>query len=202
MTIVFDLDETLISTSYRQYKVLCDIFPEINFPGFKDYESKRIRESSSNYQWVRNYIKNIDKEQYIELYTKCIEKYEYLRYDTLKVDLNLLKDLVTNNQHNLILVSLRNSKANGFAQLNDFELIEYFSEIHFVKHNSTKNPKVDLIKSLKNNYNIVLYLGDSLIDKEAARLNNIPFIPVSSSIHNTFDKANDINYCIKEIINE
>ena len=134
MAIVFDLDETLISTSYRQYKVLCDIFLHDNLPTFHHYENERESQSISNYQWVCGSIKNLDKKKYLELYTHTIESSNYLKHDTLKVDLNLLNTLITQKKKKLILISLRNNQKNSLNQLKNLKLFSYFSEIYFVNH--------------------------------------------------------------------
>lgn len=203
MAIVFDLDETLISTSYRQYKVLCDLFLDCKFPKYNDYELQRFKESISNYKWASNYVEHLNREKYIALYTQIIENPEYLKYDTLKVDLNLIEKLIKYQKKNLLLVSLRKNEKIGLDQLKKLKLFPYFSEIHFVKHKETENPKVEIIRKLKSKYNIEGYLGDSLIDFEAAHLNNITFFPTQSAIHNTFkEKAKDVNHWINKMINE
>ena len=203
MAIVFDLDETLITTSYRQYKVLCDLFPELNSSNYDDYKIQRFKDSLSNFKWINKYINNLSQESYISRFTSVIENPEYLSHDTLKIDLKLFEKLVNQKKKQLILVSLRKNQKNGFNQLKKLKLFPYFSEIHFLKHTNLANPKVDLIRKLKVKYNIEGYIGDSLIDFEASDLNNIPFYPVHSEIHNTFEeKAKDVNQWIKKIINE
>ena len=203
MAIVFDLDETLISTSYRQYNVLCDVFPNLNFSNYNDYEIERFKKSLSNYKWVSNYIHELSRENYIGRYTPIIENPEYLKFDTLKVDLNLFKNLVHQQKKKLILVSLRNNEKNGLDQLKNLKLFPYFSEIHFLKHTKLANPKIDLIRKLKSKYNIEGYIGDSSIDCEAADINNVPFFPAHSTIHNTFEeKSKDVNHWINKIIDE
>lgn len=203
MAIVFDLDETLISTSYRQYRVLCALFPDLKLSNYNDYEILRFKKSLSNYKWVSKYIKELSRELYIGLYTPIIENPKYLKHDSLKVDLNLLEKLVYHEKKKLILVSLRKNEKNGLDQLKNLKLFPYFSEIHFVKHNELVNPKVDVIRKLKSKYNIEGYIGDSFIDFEAAEINNVPFLPVHSTIHNTFgEKGKDVNHWINKIINE
>lgn len=203
MAIVFDLDETLISTSFRQYKVICDMFPDVNFSDYNDYEMERFQKSLSNYKWLSNYIKDLTKENYIGRYTRVIENPEYLKYDTLKVELNLFQNLVHLRKKKLILVSLRKNAKNGLDQLKHLKLFPYFSEIYFLNHTERTNPKIDLIRKLKSKYKIEGYIGDSSIDFEASDINNVPFFPVHSTIHNTFEeKAKDVNHWINRIINE
>lgn len=203
MAIAFDLDETLIKTSYRQYVVLCDLFPELNCFNYNNYENQRFKNSLSNFQWVNNYINDLSQEQYISRFTSIIENPEYLKHDVLKVDLKLLEKLVNQEKKELILVSLRKNEKNGINQLKKLKLFPYFSEIHFVKHTGITNPKVDLIRKLKGKYNIEGYVGDGFIDFEAADLNSIPFFPVHNKIHNTFkEKAKDVNHWINKILNE
>lgn len=203
MAIVFDLDETLISTSHRQYKVLCEVFTDLNHSNYNDYEIERFKKSLSNYKWLTNHIKDLSRENYIDRFAPIIEDPEYLKYDTLKVDLNLFQNLVYQQKKKLILVSLRKNEKNGLDQLKNLKLFPYFREIHFLKHTELVNPKIDVIRKLKSKYNIEGYIGDNTIDFEAANINNVPFFPVHSTIHNTFkEKAKDVNYWINKIINE
>jgi phosphoglycolate phosphatase-like HAD superfamily hydrolase len=200
MDIIFDLDETLISTALRQYKIVSELITKNICPPFETYENERKKQSLTNFQWLNNY-KKIDQKSYLEHYLSKIETNEYLQFDSIKVDLNLLEDLKIQNR-NLFLVSMRSNEKESVKQLCKLGLENYFKEIHFLNHQHDKeNPKFEIVKKIKNNNRISYYIGDSEIDKKAAINNGIFFLPVTSSIHNNFSNENKgINYWIKKII--
>jgi hypothetical protein len=102
MNLIFDLDETLISTALRQYKIVSELITKNICPPIEIYENERKKQSLTNFQWLNNY-KKIDQKQYLEHYLSKIETNEYLQFDSIKVDLNLLDELKTRN-YNLFLV--------------------------------------------------------------------------------------------------
>ncbi|MCF8410856.1 MAG: HAD family hydrolase [Crocinitomicaceae bacterium] len=200
MDIIFDLDETLISTALRQYKIVSELIANNNYPSIETYENERKKQSLTNFQWLNNY-KKVDQKSYLDHYISKIEIKEYLQFDSIKVDLTLLEELKIQNR-NLFLVSMRSNEKNSMKQLSKLGLENHFKEIHFLKHQHDKeNPKFEIVKKLKSNNCISYYLGDSEIDKKAAKGNGIFFLPVTSAIHNNFSNENkEINYWIKKII--
>lgn len=200
MNIIFDLDETLISTSLRQYKIVSELIRENICPSFDTYEKERKFQSLSNFEWLNKYEK-IERKIYIDYYLTKIESKEYLQFDTIKVDTKLLNALKLNN-YQLFLVSLRMNEYESTKQLKKLGLDTYFKQIYFINHELNKeNPKFEIVKKLRNKYTISYYLGDSNVDEKAAKSNGVIFLPVESSIHNSFEnERKEINYWLQKII--
>jgi phosphoglycolate phosphatase-like HAD superfamily hydrolase len=199
MNIIFDLDETLISTSLRQYKIVSELIRDNKCPSFASYEKERKSQSLTNFQWLKKYQK-IDQKFYLDYYLNKIETKEYLQYDTLKVDIKLLDALKLSN-HKLFLISMRQNKYESIQQMKYLGLETYFQQIHFINHRlNEENPKFEVVQTIRNNHSISYFIGDNKLDEKAAISNGIIFLPVESSIHNCFDKRKkDINYWLKKI---
>ncbi len=186
MTIILDLDETLLSTSLRQFKVIEAYFHmhETHLKhSYQEYLTIRKNEQISNIEWLsRYYTKSIDFESVKQFYLANIESPNFLIFDSLIVNLTLMKDLKNLSPNlNFILVSLRSNKENSTIQLRNIGLHSYLDEIHFLKHRAT-NPKINLVKNLTSKHVIDLYIGDSIIDFDAAYASGIKFIPVCTGI--------------------
>ncbi|MEY4573392.1 MAG: hypothetical protein RLZ10_2682 [Bacteroidota bacterium] len=181
-TILLDLDETLITTLFRQYSVIKTFFDQFKFDiaNFDEYITFRKTNICSNQIFVNQFI----NDQYIlgefrKFYLENIEEETFLEKDKLIVDLNLLKSI--SKYYNLILVSLRSNKINSSNQLKQIELLNLFTEVHFSKHEKI-NSKIDVVLILKKKHSILSFVGDSKTDYEAALVNEIEFIGVETGL--------------------
>jgi len=166
-TIFFDLDDTLIDTSERHYKVYTDI---LDFYGIHNTLSKEeFWEQKRNGKKTAKILpKNSSKkfiQKFINEWLIRIEEKRYLEYDILLPEsMNILS--ILGDKADLILVTLRNNKENLLWELNNFGLADYFKEILIDSPLKVKN-KTLLIKDYieKNSINgSFIFVGDSEVD--------------------------------------
>ena len=171
-TMFFDLDDTLIDTTERQYRVYKDILYSY---GIQNILSKNefwnIKRSGK--KAVELLPKNFS-EEFIQKFTdewlKRIENKNYLKYDNLLPEsLGVLS--VLKNKTDLILVTLRNNRENLLWELNNLGLVNYFKEILVGSPVKLKN-KTTLVKAyiernLKENKFIIV--GDTEADISAGK---------------------------------
>jgi phosphoglycolate phosphatase-like HAD superfamily hydrolase len=207
--IVFDLDETLISTSFRQYKVVSEFLRNQlsveEIISFDDYLQKRKLHRLSNWEIVRLFLNNDRyKTEYFSYVSSVIETPFYLSYDKLIVSLDAMEHFNKHFGLHLILVSLRNNIENSRSQLMNLGLFQFFKEIYFVPH-SFDNPKTKILESLKSTYDLVGFVGDSEIDSKAADDSSVNFFNVETGIYpnqSTHKKFIDVNFFFKKIISD
>lgn len=181
-TILLDLDETLINTLFRQYSVLkafCDT-KKIEISNFENYIQFRKTNQCSNSQYIEPYLHlNGLLEEFRRFYVTYIESVEFLKLDSLIVDLDLLKKV--SNQFNLVILSLRSNEINSTNQLAQLGLLPYFSNVYFLKH-AEKNPKTAFISQMTENLTIHSFAGDSEGDYLASKENDVPFIGLETGL--------------------
>jgi phosphoglycolate phosphatase len=184
-TIIFDFDGTLLDSRFRHEVVLREIIvseygskEKLNIDDYVLYKS-----AGNNTVNYLTKIHNISQEDAVNIakeWQNRIENKEYLQYDVLYFDtietLNFLK-----RKYSLVLLSARQSRESLIQQLKDSEIIEYFVKIGCV------NPKKALIEKevfLQGCRNIILSIGDTEVDYNAAKLNNIMFYPLNRGFRN------------------
>lgn len=204
--IILDLDDTLLSTHYRQYCCINDYLVGIglSFIDFEKYFQLRRSNNLSNSNLLKSLHIDPDWEKFNLYYQQNIEAEKYLALDTLIAEKQLLTQ-VKKKDFKLILLSLRSNPTNSQKQLQDSGLAEYFDEIHFVQHGLHDNPKLPILKHLSQTYNIITFCGDSASDYEAAEQLNINFAQVKTSLYQLpgFEKATqftDINQYFLSIL--
>ncbi len=79
-------------------------------------------------------------------------------------------------------MSLRTNEQNSRKQIEQLGLFPVIDKAIFLKHNKMENPKIEVLSKLKEKYNIVCFIGDSLTDFNAANDTNVPFIKVNTNI--------------------
>lgn len=204
--IILDLDDTLLSTHYRQYCCINDYLANIglSFVDFEKYFQLRRSDNLSNSNLLKSLHIDPDWEKFKLYYQQNIESEKYLALDTLIVEKQLLAEAKKKN-FKLILLSLRSNQSNSLKQLQNSGLADYFDEIHFVQHELHNNPKLALLKQLSQSYNIIAFCGDSVSDYEAAEQLNINFVQVKTSLYQLpgFEKVTqftDINQYFLSIL--
>ncbi|MDM1547551.1 MULTISPECIES: HAD family hydrolase [Empedobacter] len=189
-TIVLDFDDTLIDTKQRQYQVIKTFFNsyQIEISDFENYLKYRILNKASNTDFASQYLNNeIQLEDYKNYFKTRIESDDFLKYDQLIVEVELLKKISLN--YKLVLLSLRTHYNQGEKQLSQLGLKEYFSEIYFLKHHEI-NPKTDILINLKQKFYPVTFIGDTISDYEAANKSEVDFYGVNTGL---FSLSNNIN---------
>jgi phosphoglycolate phosphatase-like HAD superfamily hydrolase len=182
--IILDLDDTLISTHYRQYCCINDFLTTNgkSFISFGDYIQQRRLHNLSNINLLKVLNIDLDWKSFNAIYLENIESKRYLTLDELIVEKAFLA-LAVQQGFKLVLLSLRNNPANSENQLQNLGIAGFFNEIIFEKHNDAQNPKIFHLKQLSNQFNIVAFCGDSKPDYDAAKQLNINFVQVKTSLY-------------------
>jgi phosphoglycolate phosphatase-like HAD superfamily hydrolase len=182
--IIIDLDETLISTLKRQYEVI-KLFFKLNLitfeVSFEQYLTIRKINNFSNFEFFKKF--NVDKTKeklFKSFYMSNIENINFLKLDSLIVDIELLKEFKESNSIKLALLSLRNNEVNSLKQLDLFGLKSLIDYVYFIKHDQEQNPKIKILNQLKEKLTISCFIGDALGDYEAAISSEITFIKVDT----------------------
>lgn len=187
------MDDTLLSTHYRQYSCINDylISKKIKFIPFEEYFQLRRNKNLSNTTLLRSLHLNLNWQHFNAHYLQNIETEKYLTLDELIVEKNLLRRLAEKD-FTLILLSLRSNAQQASLQMQKLGIGSFFKESYFLNHSNTTNPKTEVLKSLLKKYKIHCFCGDSNADYEAAEKLNINFVQVQTSLYQLPHFANAV----------
>jgi phosphoglycolate phosphatase-like HAD superfamily hydrolase len=182
--IILDLDDTLISTHYRQYCCINDYLTSEGkqFIAFEDYLQMRRSNNVSNTNLLKTLHIDLDWEAFRSYYLNNIESENYLALDELIVEKHFLAE-AGQKDLKLVLLSLRSNHANSQKQIQHLGIAGFFAGIYFEKHDEDNNPKLNRLQQLNSNFDIVACCGDSVSDYEAALQLNINFVQVKTSLY-------------------
>lgn len=175
-TLLFDLDDTLIDTNYRQFSVIRDIIIELGGyfnTSYNSYLDFRKDNNISNKKFVEYNYPIIPMQVFAKKFYNLIEEEKYLLLDNLLVNKEKLHSLSL--KYKLILLSLRQHKSRGLNQLEKLGIDVFFEKIHFIPHED-QFVKAKFISSM--GLKIEYFVGDSDIDRIAADHNSIPFLQI------------------------
>lgn len=183
--IFFDLDETLINTSYRQYSVIKDFLnsKQLSPSTYEEYLDVRKNKEMSNGKYFKLFTPSEELySAFKNFYLDKIESEFYLNFDQLIVDRSNLQSLVDRG-YSMYLLSLRSNEVASRDQLKKLEIFNYFKSVYFTSH-SLINPKIQFLKDWRENHEkIDLFIGDSYIDFEASTMNDVKFLKVKTGIY-------------------
>ncbi len=182
--IILDLDDTLLSTHYRQYCCIHDYLVNEGkqFISFEDYFEMRRAGNLSNTNLLTTLHIELDWEAFRSYYLANIEADNYLALDELIVEKHYLA-AIAEKDLKLVLLSLRANEANSLKQIHNFGIDVFFDRIYFEKHDHDTNPKLNRLQQLNTEFDIVAFCGDSASDYEAAQQLNINFVQVKTSLY-------------------
>lgn len=190
--IILDLDDTLLSTHYRQYCCINDYLTREGkqFISFEDYFNMRRSNNLSNSNLLKTLNIDLDREAFRSYYLKNIESENYLALDELIVEKHFLAE-AGQKDFELVLLSLRSNHVNSQNQIQHLGIAGFFAGIYFEKHDQGNNPKLNRLQQLNSDLDIVAFCGDSVSDYEAALQLNINFVHVKTSLYRLpdFEKA-------------
>ena len=183
--IFVDLDDTLIDTSYRHYKVYSDIVSDLNLK--KDINKKEFWKLKRNCQSTLDILNEKDKsisKVFYEEWIKKIEQKKYLRYDELfDKSLMLLKEL---KNENLILLTMRNNRFNLMWELNKLGIKNYFETILSCSPLKNEDKTIPVKEYLKKREIVLdkksLIIGDSETDINTGKQLKIITVAVNYGI--------------------
>lgn len=190
-TFFFDLDDTLIDTSVRQYQVFLD---SLNAVGIKSTLSQDDfwhykRQAKKTIELIDHISDRSLLNEFSDEWETRIEQRKYLQYDQLLPDtptvLSTLRPVAT-----LILATLRQNRDNVLWELDRLALCNYFSAIlvgsPFINKDKTRiikgysdSKEYGDSKSVKDDFVIV---GDTETDISAGKELGITTVAVTSGI--------------------
>lgn len=195
--IILDLDDTLLSTHYRQYCCINDylINEGKQFISFQGYLQMRRSNNLSNTRLLKVLNIDLDWEAFSSYYLNNIESENYLALDELIVEKHLMAEVVQKN-FKLVLLSLRSNRTNSLKQIHSLGIDDFFEGIYFEKHDYNTNPKLNRLQQLNNDFDIFTFCGDSASDYEAAQQLNINFVQVKTSLYRLpdFEQARQFDH--------
>lgn len=187
--VIFDLDETLLDTSERHYMIYSEITKEFDLIKLSksSYWSKRKKGNSNLDVLVSQGLESINIPNVLKYWIKSIEIQDHLDLDTpfdyAEYYLNKL-----NEKYSLWLVTLRTNTKGLYQQIDSLKWDTFFDRIIPVKHTSNNSAgKANEVKvNLKQEDEVLIWIGDSLIDREAAKYINTTFIHIED-LHSALD---------------
>ncbi len=182
--IILDLDDTLLSTHYRQYCCIHDYLVNEGkqFISFDDYLQRRRSNNLSNTNLLKTLNVELDWEAFRLYYQNNIESENYLALDELIVEKHFLTEALQKH-FKLILLSLRSNQEHSKKQIHNLGIHDFFESIYFEKHDHGTNPKLNRLQQLSNDFDVYSFCGDSVSDYEAAQQLNINFVQVKTALY-------------------
>jgi phosphoglycolate phosphatase len=202
-TFFFDLDDTLIDTSIRQYKVFSD---SVNAVGMQNTLSQDDfwhykRQAKKTIELINPINDKSLLNEFSHEWETRIEQRKYLQYDQILPNtttvLSTLKPLAT-----LVLATLRQNRGNVLWELDQLALRNYFSAI-LVGSPFTNQDKTRIIKeycdskSFKDDFFIV---GDTEADISTGKELGITTVAITCGIRSKeFLEALEPNFLINDL---
>ena len=180
--IIFDLDDTLIDTRKRHFKIVVDfLYKYGKLLNFEEYLDMRKRNKWSNKELIKN-VYSLNEEEFISFWILSIEDPTYLKYDFEIVNCKLLNEIKMKGPYDFILLSLRSNLNSAEDQFKKLCCSLFFDKHHFLKH-APLNPKIEKLKMYKEIYNNVIFISDSMEDFNAAAKARVEFVGVNSGVY-------------------
>ena len=182
MNIFFDLDGTLLDSRARLFRLFCDLTKQSIFK-FDEYWN--LKKAKIDHRQILSKYLNYSEDQifFFEIeWQKYIESDEYLKFDKVfPYTENVLSNL-KNRGVILHLITARQNKQALNKQLSQLQISEYFTNI-FVTESIKSKAQLILESKVKLSMND-LFVGDTGIDINTAKLINIKSIAVLSGFRN------------------
>jgi phosphoglycolate phosphatase len=180
MNIFFDLDGTLIDSKRRLYELFCFLNKSVSL-SYQEYW--HLKENKINHKeiLINKFGYNEEEFRLFEIkWMKEIEKDKWLFLDKPFVGIKELLNSLSKN-HNLYLVTARQSKYKVLKQLNSFEWNSYFCKILVTEQKYEKYQLiVDNVVVSSDDY----FVGDTGKDIETGKKLGIRTIAVLSGFLN------------------
>jgi len=171
-TLLLDLDGTLLDTSERHYRVYRDI---LSFLGVSHGFAKEAfwnlkRQGKRTVDLLPEGLSGESVEVFTGEWLKRIERQEYLQYDTVFQDSKAIVSLL-NQEDDVVLITLRNSRENLMQQLQATGLIGFFKDV-LVGSPLKLKKKAPLIEGYRDrckHESLFAIVGDSEMDVIAGK---------------------------------
>jgi phosphoglycolate phosphatase-like HAD superfamily hydrolase len=181
--LVFDLDDTLIDTKIRHYKLMSDHVQKSGhrFISYADYLGLRKSNSLPNAEILKRYYPDTLVD-FNAFWLTNIESFDYLKYDFEIVCSELLKEVKKIRSCSLVLLSLRSQIEAAENQFQKFSFARLFDNVCFVKHHAV-NPKIEILNEIKRGHEKTRFFGDAESDATAAVAAGVDFFGVTTGFY-------------------
>ena len=172
MKYVFDLDGTLIDSTYRHGYLMKEILEEEGIQLEKDFQEKYMdyKRNGLSSKEVLNEIYNFDvslTDRVVDKWVKQIESDDMLCHDILYNDsIGVLKK-IRNHGMKVYYLSLRQRKTSAIEELKNLRIFDYADEIFVGKPSEGVEYKMSILNQLGGAEKTIM-IGDTMIDAEAA----------------------------------
>ncbi len=182
-SIFIDLDGPILDGKYRHYNCYRDIIKKFGGVPLDIETYWEMKRERKDLKVILSYSNiNASSENFKELWIQNIEEDSYLKYDKLKPEIiNSILRFKT-KADNIYLVTMRSNEKNLFKQLDNLRLSHLFDKIvicNYIKNQS----KYSLLKNEPRTN--AIFIGDTEVDLEAARLLNVKFIGIINGLRNS-----------------
>lgn len=172
MTIVFDIDGTLVDSTRRHIMVLKDALNNNNL----NYDDKLIENFVSYKSDGKNTmsflveILKIDSDtsnKIFEFWKRNIENSKYIINDILYFDtIDVLESLYKKN--NIVFLSARQNQELLEEELSKLGILKYCDDLIVVNPSNAINEKMLAIKNVMHDNDDIIMVGDTEVDNSAA----------------------------------
>lgn len=184
-----DFDGTIVFVYKKYYYILKNYVKYTYKKTFKYYDYIKLKLQGYKDHEIINKLLNIDIsiENYHIYKTENLENPLFLKYDKLIPYTKKALKLLKKKGYFTELLSCRISRDLLHIQLSKFKINSYFDKVTTLIASNKKNVKADYIKLNRSSEQDII-IGDSPIEMEAARMNNICGIFVETGLFNTDSK--------------
>lgn len=200
--LICDLDDTLMDTKIRHYKILFDFVTFNNKTpiSFREYLDVRKIHGLTNAQIIDEYYPEV-QNSFTTFWKDSIESLNYLRFDQEIVNKSLLEEVIQIREVQLILLSIRSQTETAIQQWQTLSFSHLFQEIIFVPHDTT-NPKGPFLNQLKLKYDHLLFISDTESDMKTSMKAEVNFLGVSTGFYpiSCSKQFSDINHLLLSLI--
>ena len=141
MTVILDLDGTLIDSSERMYRLFCELVPEYTGSKTEYWETKRDR--VNHRELLARECPDVSFEEFNKVWLDKIELSEYLSMDTLFDDTVPFLERCRRRGDMVILFTARQDPGALREELNRLGIAGYFDEILCTGRGKTKKQLLD-----------------------------------------------------------
>lgn len=201
MTIILDIDGTLINSSNRHYLLLEELLKSENMKVHLDKEDylnyKRSGGNNLNYMISRLLLDEEVACKINQEWIAQIENKNWIKYDNLYEDtIDFLENIKKRNV-NIYYLSSRHNKENLMDELEELGIKKYANQIYIVDTKNQIEEKRKIISKIKKEHQDSIYMiGDTEVDYYSAEKNNIKYMILNRGFRSKsyFDKINIKTY--------
>ncbi len=177
MIYVFDIDGTLVDSSYRHGFLMKNLLIEEGIKVNSDFQKKFLdyKRNGMNSRAVLKDVFGFEENvtnRVVSRWIREIESDEMLDYDVLYSDSIGVLERLSNER--IIFLSIRKRKNAAIRELKRLKIYNYAEEV-FIETPGTTNMKIKRLKEIKNGnrQEVIQMIGDTEIDYEAAKKNDV-----------------------------